>query len=71
MRLERLTPGRRPPSGLAGAVLARDIVVSGIRWSKGRRLNEADLRGWAADPSPGMGPVTVIVPEVGDIHEDE
>jgi hypothetical protein len=71
VRLERLTPGRRPPAALAGAVLARDIVVGRARWSKGRRLSSADLDAWAADPSLGVGPVTVIVLEAGDLHEDD
>jgi hypothetical protein len=71
VRLERLTPGRRPPAELAGAVLARDLVVGGNRWSKGRRLSTADLNAWAADPSLGVGPVTVIVLEAGDLHEDD
>ncbi|MEA2549179.1 MAG: hypothetical protein QOE42_1777 [Chloroflexota bacterium] len=71
MRLERLTPGRRPPAALAGAVLARDLVVGGARWTKGRRLSSADLDAWAADPSLGVGPVTVIVLEAGDLHEDD
>ena len=71
MRLERLTPGRRPPPALAGAVLARDIVVGGARWSKGRRLSTDDLDTWAGDPSLGVGPVTVIVLEPGDLHEDD
>ena len=71
MRLERLTPGHRPPPELAGAVLARDLVVAGERWSKGRRLSAADLDAWAADPSLGIGPATVIVLETGDLHEDD
>ena len=71
MRLARLTPGRRPPGDLVGAVLARDLVVARERWSKGRRLSTADLDAWAADPSLGVGPVTVIVLEAGDLHEDD
>jgi hypothetical protein len=71
VRLERLTPGRRPPPALVGSVLARDIVVGGQRWTKGRRLSDADLAAWAADPSLGVGPVTVIVREDGDLHEDD
>jgi hypothetical protein len=71
VRLERLTPGRRPPSILAGAVLTRDLVVGGSRWAKGRRLSPADLDAWAADPSLGVGPATVIVLDEGDLHEDE
>ena len=71
MRLERLTPGRRPPPALVGSVLARDLVVGRSRWSKGRRLSSADLDAWAADPSLGVGPVTVIVLDKGDLHEDD
>ncbi len=71
MRLERLTPGRRPPAALAGAVLARDLVVGGRRWSKGRVLSAADLTAFAADPSLGVGSVAVIVLEAGDLHEDD
>jgi hypothetical protein len=71
VRLERLTPGRRPPTELVGAVLARDIVVGTSRWPKGRRLSAADLNAWAADPSPDIGPVTVIVLDDGDLHEDD
>lgn len=52
-------------------MLARDIVVGGQRWTKGRRLSDADLAAWAADPSLGVGPVTVIVLEDGDLHEDD
>jgi len=71
LRLERLTPGRRPAASLAGAVLARDLVVGGERWSKGRRLSAADLAAFAADPSLGVGPVTVIVMDPEDLHEDD
>ncbi len=75
MRLERIVPGRRSPSGLAGAVLARDLRVGGERWSKGRRLTTADLDAWAAaaadDVSSGASPVTVLVMEPGDLHEDD
>jgi hypothetical protein len=71
LRLERLTPGRRPPRDLVGAVVARDVVVGGSRWAKGRRLSEGDLAAWAGDPSLGVGEVTVIVIEDQDVHEDE
>jgi hypothetical protein len=71
VRLERLTPGRRPSPALVGAVLARDIVVGGSRWSKGRRLSAADLDTFAADPSLGVGPVAVIVLDPDDLHEDD
>ena len=69
MRVERVTPGRRVPARLVGAVLARDLTVSGSRWSKGRRLTADDLLAIAAT-DPGR-PVSVLVPEPGELHEDE
>jgi molybdopterin biosynthesis enzyme len=69
VRVERLTPGRRPPAELAGAVLARDLAMPGGRWAKGRRLTDADLDAIAAAPAGEA--VTVLVPGPGDIHEDE
>jgi hypothetical protein len=73
VRLERIVPGRRPPAELTGAVLARDLRVHGARWSKGRRLDAADLEALAAaDPDAvGVDAVTVLVIEPGDLHEDE
>lgn len=73
MRLERLTPGRRAPDDLVGAVLTRDLVVDGTRWRKGRRLSAADLDAFAAQPAGESGGdgITVIVVEPGDLHEDE
>jgi hypothetical protein len=77
VRLEHIVPGRRPPGHLAGAVLARDLHVGGQRWSKGRRLTAADLDAWAGSGTPdvasgaAVSPVTVLVLEPGDLHEDE
>jgi hypothetical protein len=73
VRLEQIVPGRRPPDSLAGAVLTRDLRVNGARWAKGRRLTPADLARLGARPTAGasIGPVTVLVPEPGDLHEDE
>ncbi len=71
MRTARLRPGRRPRPGLAGAVLTRDVVVDGERWSKGRRLTAADLLRFAAASADGGREVTVLVPGPGDLHEDE
>ena len=69
MRVERVTPGRRAPARLAGAILARDLTVGGRRWSKGRRLTAEDLLALAvADPGPA---VTVVVAEAGELHEDD
>ena len=50
-------------------MLARDIPVGDARWAKGRRLSGDDLNALAAAP-PGR-PVTVLVPDPGDVHEDE
>ena len=71
MRPERLTPGHHPPAELVGAVLTRDLVVGGRRWSKGRRLSAADLVAFGADPGLDVGPITVLVLEDGDLHEDD
>lgn len=72
MRLERLTPGARPPDSLVGAVLARDLFVAGGRWSKGRRLTATDLDDFAASTFPlEVGSIGVIVMEDGDLHEDD
>jgi len=71
VRLERLVAGRPAPLRLAGAGLARDLVVGTARWSKGRRLTRADLDAFAAAPPRGVGSVTVIVIEPGDLHEDD
>lgn len=69
MRVERVTPGRRAPARLAGAVLTRDLTVDGKRWSKGRRLSAEDLLALAAaEPGP---PVTVLVASGNELHEDE
>ncbi len=69
MRVERVSPGRRAPARLAGAVLTRDLTVGGKRWSKGRRLSSEDLLELAAE-EPGAA-VTVLVPTGNELHEDE
>lgn len=69
MRVERVIPGRRVPGRLAGAVLTRDLTVGGRRWSKGRRLSPDDLLALAAE-EPGP-PVTVLVADGNELHEDE
>jgi hypothetical protein len=71
LRLERIVPGRRPPDALAGAVLTRDLVVGGSRWSKGRRLTVADLEALGSKSLPVADPVTVLVLEPGELHEDD
>ena len=69
MRVQRVIPGRRVPGRLAGAVLTRDLTVGGLRWSKGRRLSSDDLLALAAE-EPGP-PVTVLVADGNELHEDE
>ncbi len=69
MRVERVTPGRRAPARLAGAILTRDLTVGGKRWSKGRRLSEEDLLALAAaEPAAA---VAVLVASGNEVHEDE
>jgi len=57
------------PTRLAGAVLARDLTVSGERWSKGRRLTADDLA--AIERAEPGDPVSVLLPDPGEIHEDD
>ncbi len=57
-------------------MLTRDLSVGGERWSKGRRLSAADLAAVAAAPRTVeagdlAGPITVLLLEPGDLHEDE
>ncbi len=72
MRVERILPGAHPPALLVGSVLTRDLVAGGQRLPKGRRLSAEDLAALAAD-SGAVGPdgVTVLILELGDVHEDE
>jgi molybdopterin biosynthesis enzyme len=69
VRLEQIVPGRRPSATLEGAILTRDLAVAGQRWSKGRPLAADDLAALAG--APAGPPVTVLVPDVGELHEDE
>lgn len=52
-----------------GAVLTRDLTIDRVRWPKGRRLSADDLQALAA-ADPG-DPVTVLVAEAGELHEDD
>ena len=69
MQVQRVTPGKRAPARLVGAILARDLTISGQRWSKGRRLSADDLAVLAA--AEAGDPVTILVPEPGELHEDD
>lgn len=87
MRLEQIHPGLPADRALAGAVLTRDLVVGQERWSKGRRLSEEDLVSLEREGAVGRGPwaeraatdtdgasplnLTVLVPEPGDVHEND
>src|SRR6478735_4699394 len=57
---------------MAGAVLVRDLVVNGSRWSKGRQLTVDDLEVLARPGtiSPAIETLTVIIPGPDDLHED-
>jgi hypothetical protein len=82
MRPLRIVPGSPVAAEAVGAVLTRDVIVAGERWSKGRRLSESDVAR-IADPAtgadlgvrarqPGAAPgVVVLVLDPGDVHEDE
>ncbi len=69
MRLARIVAGRRAPDGLVGAILTADIVVGGRRWSKGRRLSEADLDEYGTELTAGGA--TVLLLDPGELHEDD
>ncbi|HEX5591368.1 MAG TPA: molybdopterin-binding protein [Candidatus Limnocylindrales bacterium] len=72
MKVGHVQLGRTAPATLAGAVLTRDLEVAGSRWSKGRRLSRADLAALAsAVPVIEGRPITVLVPERDDVHEDD
>ena len=78
MRIVRLVPGAVPDLDLTGAVLARDLVVDGSRWPKGRRLSAADLElldrpGTTIDARrelDGSG-LILLLPDQDDVHEDD
>ena len=72
MRVAHIVIGNKAPATLAGAVLTRDIEVAGERWSKGRRLSAADLAALGrAVPQVEGRPITVLIPDAGDVHEDD
>ncbi len=71
MKTASLAFGAPAPAELAGAVLTRDLEIAGRRWRKGRRLSPADLAAFAAALPVAGRPVTVLVPEPGDVHEDD
>jgi hypothetical protein len=75
-------PLPEPAAALEGAVLARDVVVAGAHWSKGRRLSAADVSALAASGGSGErhavaavgtheAAVVLIVADAGEVHEDD
>jgi hypothetical protein len=54
---------------LVGAILTADLVVGGVRWSKGRRLSAADLDAYGAELTAGSA--TVLLVDPGELHEDD
>ena len=72
MKIARIRLGEAAPADLVGAVLTLDLDVAGVRWPKGRRLSLQDLTSVvAATPTVERRPITVLIPEVGDVHEDD
>ena len=69
MRLAGIVPGTRPPDALTGAILTRDLTIGGSRWSKGRRLSADDLA--ALGGAPAGAEITVLIPDPGEVHEDD
>lgn len=52
-------------------MLTRDLAIAGERWSKGRRLTAVDLDALAAEPAADGLTIAVLVPDAGDVHEDD
>ena len=71
MKIAHLVLGRAAPASLRGAVLTRDVDVHGERWAKGRRLTIDDLRRVATALAQPGRPITVLIPDASDIHEDD
>jgi molybdopterin biosynthesis enzyme len=73
MRIVRVVPGEPVPATLAPtdeAALARTTLVGDERWTKGRRLDAAAIARLVQEV-PDPHPVTLLVLEPGDLHEDE
>jgi len=68
VRAERVQPGSPISKTLTGAILTRDLVVAGQRWSKGRILGATDLKALGGEAGR---PFTVLVPDPDDVHEDD
>lgn len=71
MKIAHLVFGKEAPASLNGAVLTRDVDMEGERWAKGRRLTIDDLRRVATVLARPGRPITVLIPDANDIHEDD
>ncbi|MEZ0239592.1 MAG: molybdopterin-binding protein [Chloroflexota bacterium] len=78
MKVRQIVPGEpldaETRAELDGAILTRDIRVGGGRWSKGRRLSREDLTTLASEdlgPTGNDEPVTLLIQEPGELHEDD
>ncbi len=73
MRIVRAVPGETVPTGIGAddmAVLARTTDVAGERWLKGRRLTAGEIARMAREATDAH-PITLLVLEPGDLHEDD
>ncbi|MET0772888.1 MAG: molybdopterin-binding protein [Candidatus Limnocylindrales bacterium] len=73
MRIVRVVPGEAVPPGIGNddvAVLARTTDVGGERWLKGRRLTADEVTRLVRDATDAH-PVTLLVLDPGDLHEDD
>ncbi len=73
MRIVRVVPGEPITAGLGSdevAVLARTTQVGDERWLKGRRLTAVEVDRLLREASD-RHPLTLLVLEPGDLHEDD
>jgi molybdenum cofactor cytidylyltransferase len=74
VKVVRIVPGegldRERAAALDGAVLTRDLDVGGQRWRKGRLLTPDEVRRLSVSAASDR-PVTLLIPEPGDLHEDQ
>jgi len=73
MRIVRVVPGEPMPAVVGRddvVVLARTTHVQGVRWEKGSRLDAAQVAALLSEATEGH-PITLLVLEAGDLHEDE
>jgi len=73
MRIARVVPGEPLPDTIGPrdvAVLTRTVRVGGERWVKGRRL-DAQAAARLLRDATDRGPLTLLVLEPGDLHEDD